>query len=50
MDGTARGGIAIPIFQELKIPVMFLGVGENIEDLIPFNANEYIKSIIGEDE
>ncbi len=50
MDGTARGGIAFPLYEELKIPVMYVGVGEQLEDLIPFDANEYIKSIIGADE
>lgn len=49
MDGTARGGIAFPLFDELKIPVMYVGIGEKLDDLIPFNANEYIKSIIGID-
>lgn len=49
MDGTARGGIAFSLFDELKIPVMYIGVGEKLDDLIPFNANEYIKSIIGVD-
>ncbi|MEE9573781.1 MAG: signal recognition particle-docking protein FtsY, partial [Candidatus Neomarinimicrobiota bacterium] len=46
MDGTARGGIAFPLFDELKIPVMYVGIGEKLDDLIPFNAKEYIKSII----
>ncbi len=50
MDGTARGGIAFPLYEELKIPVMYVGVGEKLEDLIPFDANEYIKSIVGVDD
>lgn len=50
MDGTARGGIAIPIYEELKIPVMFIGVGEKLDDLIPFNAEEYVQSIIDYDK
>lgn len=50
MDGTARGGIALPLYQELQIPVMYIGVGETLDDLIPFDAKEYIKSIIGIDE
>ena len=49
MDGTARGGIAFPLFDELKIPVMYVGTGEKLDDLIPFDAKEYIKSIIGFD-
>ena len=50
MDGTARGGIAFSLYEELNIPVMYVGVGEKLEDLIPFDANEYIKSIIGFDD
>ncbi len=50
MDGSARGGIAFPLFYELKIPVMYIGIGEKLDDLIPFNAKEYIKSIIRVDE
>jgi fused signal recognition particle receptor len=50
MDGTARGGIAFPLYEELKIPVMYVGIGEKLEDLIPFDANEYIKSIVGVDD
>lgn len=50
MDGTARGGIAFPLFNELKIPVMYIGVGEQLEDLIPFDAKEYVKSIVGVDD
>lgn len=50
MDGTARGGIAIPLYQELNIPVMYIGVGEQIDDLIPFNAEDYISSFITEDD
>ncbi|MEE8341621.1 MAG: signal recognition particle-docking protein FtsY [Candidatus Neomarinimicrobiota bacterium] len=50
MDGTAKGGIALPLFDELKIPVLYLGTGEKLDDLIPFNTEEYIKSIIGIDE
>ncbi len=50
MDGTARGGIAFPLYEELKIPVMYIGVGEKLDDLIPFNVDEYVRSIIGTDE
>ena len=49
MDGTAKGGIAFPLYEELKIPVMYIGIGEKLEDLIPFDATEYINSIIGFD-
>lgn len=50
MDGTAKGGIVFPLFQELKVPVIFIGVGEQIVDLIPFNADDYISSFITADD
>lgn len=45
MDGTAKGGIAIAVQSELKIPVKFIGVGEQIDDLQRFDANAYIDAI-----
>ncbi len=49
LDGTAKGGIIIPIKNELKIPVKFVGVGEGIDDLQSFNANEFVNGIFDED-
>ena len=46
MDGTARGGIAIPIMKELDIPVCFMGVGEQVDDLIPFQVGDYIYGLL----
>jgi fused signal recognition particle receptor len=46
MDGTARGGIAIQIMKELNLPVYFLGVGEQVEDLVPFDRGSYINGLI----
>ncbi|MBR6510252.1 MAG: signal recognition particle-docking protein FtsY [Clostridia bacterium] len=45
LDGTAKGGIVIPIHNELSIPVKFIGVGEGIDDLQPFNAKEFADGI-----
>ena len=45
LDGTAKGGIIIPIRNELNIPVKFIGVGEGIDDLQPFNAREFTDGI-----
>ena len=45
LDGTAKGGIIIPIKNELNIPVKFIGVGEGIDDLQPFNAREFADGI-----
>ena len=49
LDGTAKGGIIIPIKNELKIPVKFVGVGEGIDDLQPFNTNEFVNGIFDEE-
>ncbi len=45
LDGTAKGGIAIAIQTELGIPVKFIGVGEQIDDLQKFDADEYVKAL-----
>ena len=46
LDGTAKGGIAIAIAQELGVPVKYAGVGEGIDDLQPFNALEFAQALI----
>ena len=46
LDGTAKGGIVIAIAQELGVPVKFVGLGEGINDLQPFDAREYVNAII----
>lgn len=46
LDGTAKGGIAIAIQDELNLPVWYIGVGEGIDDLQAFNANEYVDAIL----
>ena len=45
LDGTAKGGIIISIKKELNIPVKFIGVGEKIDDMQPFNANEFVEAL-----
>lgn len=45
LDGTAKGGIAFPIVKELNIPIKYIGVGEQIDDLQPFNAVEFVSAI-----
>lgn len=45
MDGSAKGGIAVAIQSELKIPVKYIGVGESIEDLERFNADEFVDAL-----
>jgi len=50
MDGTARGGIAVPIMLELGLPVYYIGVGEQVDDLIPFSMDTYLRGLIGMEE
>ncbi len=45
LDGTAKGGIVFPIAKELGVPVKFVGVGEGIDDLIPFDAKNYVEAL-----
>jgi fused signal recognition particle receptor len=47
LDGTAKGGIALAIAHELGIPVKLIGVGEQLEDLRPFDAGEFARALIG---
>ena len=46
LDGTAKGGIVLAIATELKLPVVYAGIGEKIEDLIPFDSNAFIDSLL----
>ena len=50
MDGTAKGGIVFPLYKNLNVPVSFLGLGEDVDDLIIFDSSEYVKSLIGINE
>ena len=50
LDGTAKGGIIIPIKNELNIPVKYIGVGEGIDDLQPFNSVEFTEGIFENEE
>ncbi len=46
LDGTAKGGIALSIKKELGIPIKFIGVGEGVEDLKPFNPKEFVEALL----
>lgn len=46
LDGTAKGGVVIGIVEENQIPVKFIGVGEQIDDMEVFNAEDFVKAII----
>jgi fused signal recognition particle receptor len=47
LDGTSRGGAIVGIWRELKLPIYFLGLGEQPEDLQPFSAENYSKAVFG---
>ena len=49
LDGTAKGGIIIAIKQELGMPVKFIGVGEQIDDMKPFDSHEFAKALFERD-
>ena len=46
LDGSAKGGIVVSICNEFEIPVKFVGVGESMDDLVPFNAEEFVEGIV----
>ena len=48
LDGTAKGGIAVAIAHDLKLPIRYVGVGEAIDDLIPFAPDEYVDALFEE--
>lgn len=50
LDGTAKGGVVISIKEELGVPVRWIGVGEGINDLRPFDAKEFARALFGKDE
>jgi len=45
LDGTAKGGIVVAIARELNTPIRYVGVGEKVEDLLPFDAEKFIQSL-----
>jgi fused signal recognition particle receptor len=47
LDGTAKGGILLPIARELGIPIKFIGVGEQAEDLQPYDAAAFVQALLG---
>jgi fused signal recognition particle receptor len=45
LDGTAKGGIAVAIAHDLKLPIRYVGVGEGIDDLVPFSPDDYVEAL-----
>ena len=48
LDGTAKGGVAVGIAHDLKLPIRYVGIGEGIDDLVPFSADEYVDGLFEE--
>jgi len=46
LDGSAKGGVVVPILERLKLPIAFVGVGEGVDDLIPFNAEAFVDGLL----
>ena len=49
LDGSAKGGIVLAIYRELALPVLFVGVGEALDDLVPFEPSDYARALLGEE-
>ena len=49
LDGTAKGGVVVAISDELELPVLYVGVGEKIDDLIPFDAEDFVEALFKTD-
>lgn len=50
LDGSAKGGIALALTERFQIPIKFIGVGEGLDDLVPFSAESYVNSLLPEGE
>ena len=48
LDGTAKGGVVVPIARELNLPIRYVGVGEKADDLIPFEPERFVASLLGD--
>jgi len=48
LDGTARGGVAVAVVRELGVPIRFVGVGESVDDLLPFDPDAFASALVGE--
>jgi fused signal recognition particle receptor len=46
MDGTAKGGVVLAIAKELELPVRYVGIGESVDDLLEFDAEEFVDALI----
>ena len=46
LDGSAKGGVVVPILERLKLPIAFVGVGEGVDDLIPFDPVAFVDGLL----
>jgi fused signal recognition particle receptor len=49
LDGTARGGVVVAVHEAIDVPVKFIGVGEQTEDILPFDASEFAEELLGDE-
>ena len=49
LDGTAKGGVVIGISDELEVPIQYIGIGEGVNDLIPFDVHAFLDSLFKND-
>jgi fused signal recognition particle receptor len=49
LDGTAKGGVVVAVHEAVNVPVKFIGVGEQSEDLLPFDASEFAEDLLGDE-
>jgi fused signal recognition particle receptor len=47
LDGTAKGGVAVAVVRELDVPIRYVGVGEQLDDLLPFDAAAFAEGLVG---
>jgi len=48
LDGSAKGGIVVAVQRELGVPVKLVGLGEGVDDLAPFDPEQFVKGLLGE--
>jgi fused signal recognition particle receptor len=46
LDGSAKGGVVVPIIEKMKLPIAFVGVGEQLDDLIPFDPEAFVEGLL----
>jgi fused signal recognition particle receptor len=49
LDGSAKGGVVLAIYRELRLPILHVGVGEGMDDLVPFDPSQYAKALLGDE-